>query len=196
MKYTLDQIKQVLKNKNYLFFDNKTPYNLNIIGIRESLLLDGFNDEIYLIYRDNLLRQKIESFPITTEPGRFYLEHPMNPEGTFILMPGQYLKSHKIGLHRGLYKALVQVGKLRGYMDNDKDDVFDLDPEVTKEGVFGINIHKAGKDSIQVDNWSAGCQVFKKEKDFDYFMSLCDKSAGKFGNIFSYTLLESKDFEV
>jgi hypothetical protein len=34
------------------------------------------------------------------------------------------------------------------------------------EGIFGINIHKAGsrvEGSTQIDKWSAGCQVFSKE---------------------------------
>jgi hypothetical protein len=64
---------------------------------------------------------------------------------------------------------------------------------VVDEGMFGINIHKAGQDSTWVENWSEGCQVFKRVKDFDVFMSICRKAAKIHGNRFSYTLLESTD---
>jgi hypothetical protein len=64
------------------------------------------------------------------------------------------------------------------------------------EGVFGINIHKAGADSTYVENWSEGCQVFKRVKDFDEFMKICKRAAKIHGNKFSYTLLESKDFNL
>ena len=30
----VDQIKSVYKKKNYAFFDNKKPYNVNVIGCR------------------------------------------------------------------------------------------------------------------------------------------------------------------
>ncbi len=60
-------------------------------------------------------------------------------------------------------------------------------------GMFGINIHKAGQDSTWVENWSEGCQVFKRVKDFDAFLAICKKAAKIHGNKFSYTLLESTD---
>ena len=59
--------------------------------------------------------------------------------------------------------------------------------------MFGINIHKAGIDSTWVENWSEGCQVFKRVKDFDEFMALCQNHFKHHGNIFTYTLLESTD---
>ena len=62
-----------------------------------------------------------------------------------------------------------------------------------QEGVFGINIHKAGVDSTLIDSWSEGCQVFKRSADFDSFMEIIRKSRDKHGNSFTYTLIESKD---
>ncbi len=62
-----------------------------------------------------------------------------------------------------------------------------------QEGVFGINIHKAGADSTYVENWSEGCQVFKRAKDFDEFMAICRKAKDIHGNSFTYTLIETKD---
>ena len=58
-----------------------------------------------------------------------------------------------------------------------------------------INIHKAGRDSTWVENWSEGCQVFKRVKDFDGFMKIVKKAAKIHGNSFTYTLIESNDIK-
>ena len=63
------------------------------------------------------------------------------------------------------------------------------------EGLYGINIHKAGADSTYVENWSEGCQVFKKSADFDKFLAICKKAASLSKNSFTYTLIESKDIK-
>ena len=54
---------------------------------------------------------------------------------------------------------------------------------------------KAGADSTYVENWSEGCQVFKRSKDFDEFMAICRKAREKHGNSFTYTLIESTDIK-
>ena len=82
------------------------------------------------------------------------------------------------------------------YRDNNKDGDYDLIEENIDEGIFGINIHKAGsrvEGSTQIDKWSGGCQVFSKESDFNEFMDICRKASGIWGNSFTYTLIESKD---
>jgi hypothetical protein len=91
-------------------------------------------------------------------------------------------------------KALCQrLGKVTVWRDKNRDLVYD---EVVKDtGMFGINIHKAGHDSTWVDNWSHGCQVFKKVKDFNEFMSICKSASKIWGNKFTYTLIESHDLE-
>ena len=61
-------------------------------------------------------------------------------------------------------------------------------------GSFGINIHKAGKDSKDVDQWSAGCQVFQKSDDFNEFMGLARKHKNLYGNKFTYTLIDERAY--
>ena len=46
---------------------------------------------------------------------------------------------------------------------------------------------------LKIDKWSAGCQVFSKESDFNEFMDVCRKASDVWGNSFTYTLIESKD---
>lgn len=115
----------------------------------------------------------------------------MNSAGTAILMPGQYRGSHKLGLHRGKYEALVQKHPVRVYRDSNKDNKYDMNPAKAQTGLFGINIHKAGQNSTWVDNWSAGCQVFKKSNDFADFISIVKKAIKIHGNSFTYTLFDN-----
>jgi hypothetical protein len=82
------------------------------------------------------------------------------------------------------------------YRDDNRDEHYDLDESTVQEGIFGINIHKAGKfenGSTQIDKWSAGCQVFSKQSDFYEFMEICNKAKDVWGNSFTYTLIESTD---
>ena len=61
--------------------------------------------------------------------------------------------------------------------------------------MFGINIHRSRKygEADLVNSYSAGCQVFKNTNDFNDFMKLIQKSADKFGNAFTYTLINEGD---
>jgi putative heme degradation protein len=113
--------------------------------------------------------------------------------GVARLVEGQYRGSHTLGLHQGKYEALKQAKPVKVYRDGDRD--LEYDENKIAEGVFGINIHKAGVDSTFVENWSEGCQVFKRAKDFEEFMAICRKAAAIHGNFFTYTLIESSDIK-
>jgi preprotein translocase subunit SecA len=97
----------------------------------------------------------------------------------------------------GKYKALVQVKPVKVYRDNNKDDVYDMIPQQIDEGCFGINIHRSNPytKSKLVNDWSAGCQVFADPDAFRCFMKLCEEQKKRFGNNFTYTLLDEKDFD-
>lgn len=185
----IKDIQSRLSKLGYKFYSNG-DYNLNIIGIRcGGSATNRFTDELHLIYKVKGL-WKHDVFKITTKPGLNSLVNPVNVKGCSILVPGQYPKSHKLGLHKGKYTALVQAKPLKVYRDNNKDKIIDLNPESIDQGIFGINIHKSGSDSTLVNNWSAGCQVFKRETDFNRFINICKRSAELYGNSFTYTLLD------
>jgi hypothetical protein len=95
-------------------------------------------------------------------------------------------------MHQGKYQALCQrLGDVTVWRDKNKDMNFD---EIIQDtGMFGINIHKAGTISNFVENWSEGCQVFKRTKDFLDFMVLINRAKEIHGNHFTYTLIESSD---
>lgn len=168
-------------------------YNLNIIGVRTSDMTPNvFNDWLYVVYKDDTDQWVELRYQITTDPGLYYLNNPMNVRGTAILKAGQYRGSHTLGQHRGQYDALVQRKPVTIYRDMNKDNVFDMYPDTESSGVYGINIHRANakRESTQVDRWSAGCQVFCNPDEFAMFMDLCKRAAQTWGPNFTYTLIE------
>jgi hypothetical protein len=197
MTYTKELIEKAIVAKGYKWFadDANKGYDVNIVGIRNSETGDKvtnlFDDTITISYKENG-EWKFHQWPATTEPGKKGMLEGKAAGGVAFVVPGQYRGSHAIGLHQGKYRALRQIGNIKLYRDGDRDLVFDKD-KITECSNCGINIHKAGVDSTFVENWSEGCQVFKRSKDFDEFMSICTKAEKIFGNKFTYTLLESKD---
>lgn len=193
--FTREQIQKAIIDSNYTYF-NKGNYNLNIIGVRCNInnkVTNTFDDILTISYKsDNEWVYK--EYPITTDPGVKSLKQLVNINGCAILVPGQYKGCFMVGLHKG-YTALVQRGNVKVYRDKNKDEYYDLNPNTIDTGLFGINIHKSGKESFIVDNWSAGCQVFKREKDFKEFMSIVEKSKQLYGNKFTYTLLNKNDIK-
>lgn len=192
MRYTLTQIKEAMRKKQYSFYENG-DYNLNIIGIRTvSDQIDNlFDDTLFLAYKVED-RFNVQQFDCTTQPGAYYMKNPMNKLGSAILVPGQYKGAYTIGLHQGKYEALRQSGLLKIYRDNDRDTTYDYE-NITDSVNDGINIHKAGRASKKIDNWSAGCQVLAYSADFDILMGLAKRSAKLYGPKFTYTLLLSTD---
>jgi hypothetical protein len=158
--------------------------------------VNKFDDGLLTIYRDTHKRWLVDSYQITTDPGLYWLRKPMNVNGTAILCPGQYRGAYKIDKHRGKYDALCQRGSpLSVWRDGNRDSIHDMNDDTIATGYFGINIHKAGRNSTQVDKWSAGCQVFKNDGDFKELMMTARAAEKQFGNSFTYTLLESTDLE-
>jgi len=190
--------REVMEKKRYAFFDRDKPYNLNIIGVRrvENSIPNKFDDTIVVIYRERLDGPwVIFTADITTDPGQYWLMNPTNVDGTAILVPGQYRSVYKRDLHQGKYEALCQRGgNVRVYRDNDGDRNHDMSDKTIDTCFFGINIHKAGSASVQVDKWSAGCQVFARSADFADFMDLTEEAEQRYGNSFTYTLLLETDF--
>lgn len=174
---------EILRAKGFQIYEDG---RLNIIAQRRTpFRLNEFADRLTVAFKVDQKWTSFE-FPITTLPGEHYLRKLLNPRGTAILAPGQYVNAYALGLHKGK-PALVQVAPVTVYRDGNRDQNFDLvNPE---SGMFGINIHRAGKFSNFVNSWSAGCQVFRRESDFEFFLDLCRGSRDPWR--FTYTLIET-----
>jgi hypothetical protein len=175
---------------------NNKGYDVNIVGIRNSATGDKvtnlFDDYLTISYKENG-EWKFHIWAATTDPGTKGVMQYGNKAGVARLVEGQYRGSHTIRLHQGKYEALGQAKNVKVFRDPNKDMKYDENK--IAEGIFGINIHKAGTDSTYVENWSEGCQVFKKSKDFEEFMKICRKARDIHGNSFTYTLIESSDIK-
>lgn len=194
------QIKDIIRAmtlKGYKVFESDTkPLNLNYIGIRDTSGVNKFNDYLVLFWK---YKGQWSSFyrPATTDPGTYWLNNPMNVEGTAILKEGQHRGAWKLGKHKG-YEALVQRKEVTVIRDGNKDGILDLDSGYEETGFFGINHHRANakNESTQVDKWSAGCQVTADPHLYDVFIKLCQESAEVWGEGLTYTLLNVEDFSI
>jgi len=200
--YTREQIESTVKAKGYVWFEDKSnkSYDVNIVGIRNNApsvadkVTNVFDDTLTISFKDEKGVWQFFSWMATCDPGKKGVMEFHNNKGVARLVPGQYRGVWKIDKHQGKYDALCQRnGNVTVFRDANRNLLFE--ETVTDTGMFGINIHKAGQDSAWVENWSEGCQVFKRVKDFDSFMSICRRAAKIHGNKFSYTLLESTDIK-
>lgn len=187
---TFKNLLRYMRSQNYVI--NDKPYQLNIVGVRNAQSQPNkFDDSIFVFYKDDNNNFVEKEYPATTDTGTFYLLNPMSDLGAAMLKEGQYVDSYKQGLHKGQYLALVQNKPVTTYRDYDRNAIFDI---FTKEttGNYGINIHKAGANSQDVNNWSAGCQVFQKSEDFNDFMDKTSKHRDLYGNSYTYTLVDER----
>jgi hypothetical protein len=186
-------IIHTIRSKSFMLYER--PYELNIIGIRtNSTSPNRFDDQINVFFKNNIGQWVHYPFTATTDPGTYWLQNPLHPQGTAILAHGQYRDAYQIGLHRGLYYALVQRKPVTVLRDYDRNAVLDFNNGRPDNGLFGINIHRASISGTtkQVDKYSAGCQVFASAADFERFMQLCEQHRALYGNVFTYTLIDQR----
>jgi len=190
---SLNSIIFEAKSQGYSF--DTRPYKLNIIGVRnpKNTSPEKFDDEIAYFYydtNDNIIGKVV---PATTSPSVYYLENPIASSGSAILKQGQYKDAYSIGLHRGLYEAIVQTKPVTVIRDADRNKYINFFAP-TQTGTYGINIHHASvKGNVSyIGQDSAGCQTFQNISDFDDMMKMAKKSRDLYGNTFTYTLIDQK----
>ena len=186
--------EELFKKKGYSYF-TKGNYNLNIIGVRSAndhKVTNEFDDYIVVIYNTSKGISRF-IYKVTTQPGLDYILNPTNKKGTAILAEGQYRGAYKLGKHKG-QNALIQNKNVKVYRDNNKNRKYDYDKQTIDSGRFGINIHRAGTNSSRINNWSAGCQVFAINSEFESFLRLCNKQVENgYGETFTYTLINERE---
>lgn len=160
-----------------------------IFGKNTKFALDQYSKSVGL--------ERMKTWTITTDPGVYWLNHPMNPGGTAIMKPGQYVNAYQLGIHiRQDHPALIQTGgQITVYRDNNLNNTYEiiLGSEIT--GFFGVNIHRSNATGTTpaIGQWSAGCQVFPRKSDHDELLRLCRAYLTTTNNFYTYTLVEEKD---
>ena len=148
------QIFQRFGEKNIVYIEG-----FNSDGTANSDEPNKFND-LRLVFGFEGAKPTIEgAWEATTEPGYYYTDNPMNPDGAARIAFGQY-EAWQVGIHgtSDPHEALVQVGSVRVYRDWNRDMIRSGD--AIDEGYFGINQHW-GYDHPYDDihTASAGCLV-------------------------------------
>jgi len=203
---TLQQIKDAFQKKGYNYFTGSNPYNLNIWGIRKQYgQIDLFDDFLGISYVDEGGIEQMICHKATVDPGKYYLkDKTINPNGTFILVPGQYLGCWQSGLHNvnkpSKYSALIQKNGYKGFngwRDNNKNGK--IDRNLNSNGkyfndVTGLNMHRSSSSfATIVGPYSAACQVRQHNKSHLSVMDIIQKSLHYFSDSFSYTLFDEED---
>jgi hypothetical protein len=180
----------LFKEKEYILLNG--IYQANPLGIRAKIgYTNTFDDFICNLRKNHANVWELLICEGTVDPGKYWMLHPMNPLGTFKICPGQTIDAFKIGYHQNKYRALVQNRPIKGWRDNKIDLIYDEQKIGYGEG---INLHHAGKHSIEINNWSAGCQVIAIETEFDEYMKEVDEHiAYGYKQTFNYTLFLEED---
>jgi hypothetical protein len=113
----------------------------------------------------------------TCEPGAYYTNRPMNPDGAFRIAFGFHENAWQVGLHgySNPHEALVQVREIKGYRDYNRDSFRTGDLKV--EGVYGINQHWGWDAPVyDIGTTSAGCLVGRSIEGHKQFMAHCYNS--------------------
>lgn len=182
--------------ENYYKRNSASWKEINIFGIRDEsdMNLDLLNDWICIA---DSKTKKVYRFKGSTDPGVYYTNHMISSglPGVAHIADGFHENIYMVGLHRGKYEALVQIGaKIRIWRDIDKD--FKQTSKDKKcRGWFGTNIHKMSDWRIlkKIGRYSAGCQIIADPKEFKQFMSIIKNSnyykRYRGGARFSYMLI-------
>lgn len=191
--FTYENIRNAIKRKGYKFFTG--DYNVNLVGIRtrNRIINDKWDDYFCLLYQVNGVNKIKVYKDFTVDPGSYYTKVKLlNSKGCAIVVPGQYRGVWKIGKHKGKYTALVQKGYIKVYRDGNKNSTLDMKSSTIMRGMFGINLHHGGNSS-RIGKYSAGCQVFRYKSKLNEVLSICRKASSRYGNSFTYTLLNIND---
>lgn len=176
----------------------KEPYKLNIVGIRSaSTQANAFDDEMLVFWYDDRQNLNYRVYRVSTDPGTYWLYNPV-PGGTAILKGGQYIDAYTLidtARFHFQTKEFLQVKNVTIVRDYDRNQILDFYNGVETTGLYGINIHTGAtpnQTNTEVGQWSAGCQVFGTWSEWQEFLQLAGKHIQYNGNVFTYTLLDSR----
>ena len=205
----IDKIIQIVQNGGGEVYEQ--PGYINFCGVRNYTTDNSFNDTLYIYWKENGEFKCVCTNQFTTKPGKKVVlntDGKTHSGGVAILKEGWQKDIWNIGSHKRKYTALCSTatnGNTTQPTVITRDNTqFGLGPnyelrviESKKEvGYFGINLHRSGQhQGYEVNDWSAGCQVFKMESDFNEMLAMAHSAANSGQTTFSYFLTNQSVFE-
>ena len=178
-KRLVDKIVAYMKLKGYQIYTTDGKRNIvyvegmNVDGTLNDDSPDVWNDiRCVFEYRDGN-PEMLGVWGATTEPGRYYTENPLNPDGCARIQFGQY-KAWQVGSHGTSqpHEALVQCDNITVCRDLNEDYSRKGDQLYTGDH-FGVNQHWGGDSPIEaIGRWSAGCLVGRTRDGHREFMKI------------------------
>lgn len=188
-------IAAMTRNSYVIYRDGK----VNIVGVRKYPFIgqpisDKFDDLIYLIWYEN---GKIVAYkyPCTTKPGLKVMKGSAGYPGNY-LVEGQYLEVWVQTTYKDDHPAFADSKKFNTYFDRNHDAVWNpekIESPSSGGGFFQHSVY-VKNPAVNVNTWSAGCQVIPDRNKQLQFQSLARAQAAKSNQKkFTYTLLKSTD---
>ena len=204
-KDVIDKIIKIVKDGGGEVYEQ--PGYINFCGVRNNKTDNTFNDTLYIYWKDTDDEEFkcVTTTGFTTKPGKSVVlgkKYRNSNGGAAILKEGWQKDIWHIGYHPltgdERYTALRSTSGVtqptvitRDNTQYDKGPNYELRifNNKTSCGYFGINFHKSGNPKGNVVNeWSAGCQVFQYESEFNEMLKLAKYAASKGQETFSYFL--------
>ena len=200
----LEKIIKIVKDGGGEVFE-KEGY-INFCGVRNNKTNDTFNDTLYIYWKEKGEFQGFKTIEFTTKPGKNSIVNPINESGAAIIKEGWHPDIWHHGKHQGKYDALRQdegvTKPVTITRDNTQrgrsDGKYELRilSDTTESGYPYTNMHKSGiPQGNGVNGWSAGCQVFKYESDFNTMLKMAKFASRKGQKTFSYFLTNQNVLE-
>ena len=199
-KDIIDKIIKIVKSGGGEVFEQ--PGFINLCGVRNNATNDTFNDTLYVYWKEGGEFKGICTNGFTTKPGKRVILNENGKSaknGAAILKEGWHKDIWHIGKHQNKYTALRSTDGVtkptavtRDNTQYGKGPKYELRvfKEKTDVGYFGINFHKSKTpQGNSVNGWSAGCQVFKVQKDFEDVLKMAQSASSKNQKTFSYFLV-------
>ena len=200
----LEKIIKIVKDGGGEVFE-KEGY-INFCGVRNNKTNDTFNDTLYIYWKEEGEFQGFKTIEFTTKPGKKSIVNPINESGAAIVKEGWHPDIWHHGKHQGKYDALRQDAGVTKPVTITRDNTqrgrsdgkYELRilSDTTEAGYPYTNMHKSGSPQGNgVNGWSAGCQVFKYESDFNVMLKMAKFASKKGQKTFSYFLTNQNVLE-
>lgn len=201
----LNKIIKIVKDGGGEVYEK--PGYVNFCGVRNNVTNDTFNDTLYIYWKEGNSFKGIYTNEFTTKPGKKIVLNTNgngNPNGAAILKEGWQKDIWHIGEHKpdsknghlalrsssGVTKPTKITRDKTQYGKKSSNYELRIFNNNTYSGHFGVNFHRSSiPNSNNVNGWSAGCQVFKYEKDFNEMLNLAQNASNKGQKKFSYFLV-------